>query len=226
MGLGIEFLKHIERTRVLCHLLDAGKYENCLEEYDAIREELGLFNPDMLVKKEIIVLTKCDLLDDEMVEDLIAQLERKTGKKVYPISAPIGEGLIDLQNAMLEYAPKIEKTLPETDDAPVVIDIVHEKDPNEFEVTEEEKFTYRVTGERIEQIVRMTPMSNPEAVDRVWDVMKKRKILNSVLKQLMQSLPEEERSSYNNIDQSDHIWFTIPGKILIEDAVFHFRDFR
>lgn len=39
-GLGIEFLKHIERTRVLCHLLDAGKYEDCLADYDTIREEL------------------------------------------------------------------------------------------------------------------------------------------------------------------------------------------
>jgi len=90
-GLGIEFLKHIERTRVLLHLLDAGKYEDCISDYDAIRNELNLFNPTMLEKEEIIVLSKTDLLDADMVEDLKSQIEKKTGKKVFPISAPIGE---------------------------------------------------------------------------------------------------------------------------------------
>lgn len=90
-GLGIEFLKHIERTRVLCHLLDAGKYEDCIADYDIIRKELELFNPELLEKEEIIVLSKCDLLDADMVEDLKKQLHKKTKKKIYAISAPTGE---------------------------------------------------------------------------------------------------------------------------------------
>ena len=75
---------------MLCHVLDASKYEECIADYDAIRNELGLFNPMMLEKEEILVLAKCDILDSDMVDDLRSQLEKKTGKKVFAISAPIG----------------------------------------------------------------------------------------------------------------------------------------
>jgi GTP-binding protein len=187
-GLGIEFLKHIERTRVLCHLLDAGKYEECITDYDIIRDELKHFNPALLEKEEIIVLSKCDLLDDDMVEDLKKQLEKKTGKKVFPISAPIGMGIEELQNKMLSYISP-EEILEISDGKPVIIDLSNKKDPNDFVVTYEGNHNYRVTGERIEQIVRMTPLRYPEAVDRVWDVMTKRRILDEVLRQVIKNMP-------------------------------------
>ncbi len=135
-GLGIEFLKHIERTRVLMHLLDAGKYEDCIADYDAIRTELELFNPALLEKEEIIVLAKCDLLDPEMVEDLKLQVEKKTKKKVFPISAPIGEGLEALQNELIKHIV-IEETPIEKIDERAIIDLRNEKDPNDFEIIDE-----------------------------------------------------------------------------------------
>jgi len=222
-GLGIEFLKHIERTGALCHLLDAGKYEECIADYDTIRAELGFFNPKLLEKEEIIVLSKCDLLDEDMVADLKKQLEKKTKKKIFPISAPIWMGLEALQNEMLKYLP-ITAELPTKES--VVIDLSNKKDPNDFVVTYEGNHVYRVTGERIEQIVRMTPLRYPEAVDRVWDVMEKRKIGNEVIRQVMKNVTPEEAQSFQNLKDASYIWYTIDGKILIGDAVFNFRDYR
>lgn len=225
VGLWIEFLKHIERTRVLCHLLDAGKYEDCIKDYDVIRKELGYFNPILLEKEEIIVLSKCDLLDDEMVADLKKQLEKKTKKKVFAISAPIGEGIEALQNAMLSYVPLVEK-VEEPEKEAVLIDLKNKKDPNDFIVTWEWDQNYRVNGQRIEQIVRMTPLRYPEAIDRVWDVMDKRKILDEILKQVIQNASPEDAEVYKNLRDLTHIWYSVEGKILIGDAVFQFRDFR
>lgn len=218
-GLGIEFLKHIERTRVLCHLLDAWKYEDCIADYDIIRKELGLFNPELLEKEEIIVLSKCDLLDPEMVEDLKKQLEKKTKKKIYPISAPIGEWLEELQNALIKYIPKEKiEVVPDN----VIIDLRNNSDPNDFTVTDEGNHCYRVRGERIEQIVRMTSMKNSEAVDRVWDVMSKRKIINEIEKLVIKKLATENKS----VSRNEQIWYTVEGKILIGDVVLQFRDYR
>ncbi|MBP7823032.1 GTPase ObgE [Candidatus Gracilibacteria bacterium] len=221
-GLGIEFLKHIERTRVLCHLLDAGKYEECIADYDAIRNELGLFNPELLKKEEIIVLTKCDLLDPEMVADLVSQIEKKTKKKVFPISAPIGDGLKELQDELIRHKPQ-EIIEPESKER-VIIDLVKEKDPNDFTIAHEGSHKYRVSGERIEQIVRMTPMKYPEAVDRVWDVMHKRKILPAIIREVLQNMTPEESSTVSQ--DTSGIWYTIDGKILIGDSVFKFQDYR
>lgn len=196
---------------MLCHLLDAGKYEQCIADYDAIRNELGLFNPELLKKEEIIVLTKCDLLDAEMIADLVSQIEKKTKKKVFPISAPIGDGLKELQDELILHKPQ-EIIEPESEER-VIIDLVKEKDPNEFSLTHEGNHRYRVSGERIEQIVRMTPMKYSEAVDRVWDVMHKRKILPAIIREVLKNMtPEEqERASHD----TSGIWYTIDGRILI-----------
>lgn len=80
------------------------------------------------------MLSKCDLLDDDMVADLKKQLEKKTKKKVFPISAPIGIGIAELQNEMLSYIPA-EEVLEESDEKPVIIDLKNKKDPNDFTVT-------------------------------------------------------------------------------------------
>ena len=87
----------------------------------------------------------------------------------------------------------------------VVIDLRHNSDPNDFTITDEGNHCYRIHGERIEQIVRMTSMKNIEAVDRVWDVMGKRKITNEIEKLVMKSLATEGRE----ITRSDEVWYTV-----------------
>lgn len=90
----------------------------------------------MLEKEEIIVLSKCDLLDAEMVADLKSQIEKKTKKQVFPISAPIGEGLEALQNELIKFIIPEEIAIPKPDER-VVIDLRDKKDDNDFVVTPE-----------------------------------------------------------------------------------------
>ncbi len=70
----------------------------------------------------------------------------------------------------------------------------------------------------------MTPMKNAEAVDRVWDVMDKRRITHEVMRQAIRSLPDDDPRK--NLPDTSSVWYTIEGKILIGDAVFNFRDYR
>jgi hypothetical protein len=70
----------------------------------------------------------------------------------------------------------------------------------------------------------MTPMKYPEAVDRVWDVMSKRKITNDVLRCVNRELPKDDPRK--NLADTSSLWYTIDGKILIGDCVFKFQDYR
>jgi GTP-binding protein len=81
-GLGHQFLRHVERTRVLIHLLDLEAMfvegRDLLKDYDAIRRELGRYRPELLERREILVLNKCDLIHDEaLVDPLIARLAER-----------------------------------------------------------------------------------------------------------------------------------------------------
>lgn len=70
----------------------------------------------------------------------------------------------------------------------------------------------------------MTPMKYPEAVDRVWDVMNKRKITNDVLRCVLRELPEDD--DRRDTKDTSGLWYTVDGKILIGDCVFKFQDYR
>jgi GTP-binding protein len=97
-GLGIEFLKHIERTRVLVFLLECTA-DDPKEQYTTLVNELKLFNAAMLKKPQVIALTKMDLADKE-IRATIKKLKFKKGIPVIPISAVAGEGVPELLDAV------------------------------------------------------------------------------------------------------------------------------
>lgn len=77
---------------------------------------------------------------------------------------------------------------------------------------------------RIEQIVRMTPSKYPEAIDRVWDVMGKRRITNDVIRCVLNELPGDDPR--RDTKDTSGLWYTVDGKILIGENVFKFQDYR
>ena len=103
-GLGIEFLKHIERTRVLVFLIECTS-EDPKEQYKTLLNELELFNESMLEKPQVIALTKMDLAD-ETIRKMVAKLKFKKGLTVIPISAVAGEGVSDLLDAVWKQLTK------------------------------------------------------------------------------------------------------------------------
>jgi len=104
-GLGDRFLRHIERTRVLVHLLDAGSFAleeaDLLERYATLRAELSAFEPALAERREIVVLSKTDLVADRgALDDIEAEL-KKSNRSVLRISAATGEGVPELLASML-----------------------------------------------------------------------------------------------------------------------------
>jgi GTP-binding protein len=100
-GVGDRFLGHVERTRVLLHLID-GSGEDPVESWRVVRGELDSYGAGLDAKSELIALTKVDLLDDKARAKLVKALEKATGAKVFPISAPIEEGMEPLLDAVIE----------------------------------------------------------------------------------------------------------------------------
>lgn len=106
-GLGIRFLKHIERTSAFVHLVDVswcleGEEFEALENYVTIRQEMERYNPMLLAKKEIIALTKIDAMSEEEIERLQKFFEEQLDKKVLPISGVSGRNLDKLTSLMLK----------------------------------------------------------------------------------------------------------------------------
>ncbi|NVN99999.1 MAG: GTPase ObgE [Geobacteraceae bacterium] len=94
-GLGHRFLRHVERTRILLHLLDPCRTHdsNPLDDYETLNRELALFNPELSDKPQIIVINKIDLPDVQALIPEITPYFDKLGLKVFPISAATGEGI-------------------------------------------------------------------------------------------------------------------------------------
>ncbi|MBI3342371.1 50S ribosome-binding GTPase [Candidatus Curtissbacteria bacterium] len=95
-GLGHAFLRHIERTKLLVHLVDVSKGpEELWADYETVRNELNTFSPSLRRKKEIIVLSKTDLANHEQIQE-VGKLFRGHDLEVLTISAATGEGLNQL----------------------------------------------------------------------------------------------------------------------------------
>jgi len=116
VGLGHEFLRHIERTRVLLYLLDISKGEETIKDYEILKKELLLYNPELLKKEYLIALNKIDLLSPEEREEKIrAQKElfpEEDRAKIYPISAVTGEGIRPLLFALYEIVKRKREEEP------------------------------------------------------------------------------------------------------------------
>jgi GTPase len=110
-GVGDRFLGHVERTRLLLHLID-GTGEDPVDAWRVVRGELGTYGAGLTEKTEIIALTKTDLLEDKQRTKIAKALEKEAGAKVFPISAPIGEGMEPLLDAVIERLGETAREAP------------------------------------------------------------------------------------------------------------------
>jgi len=100
-GLGDRFLKHIERCRILIHLVDAMQ-DDISKDYLTIREELEAYSDLLLHKKEIICLNKCDSLDEKTIKKKLNEIKKVTKNKAFTISSYTGDGLKEVLRYVLE----------------------------------------------------------------------------------------------------------------------------
>lgn len=162
IGLGHDFLRHIERTRVLVHVVDAASTEgrDPLEDIRAINKELEAYNPDLMKRPQIIAANKTDVIyaeDEDPVAKLKAEFEPK-GIKVYPISAVSGHGVKELLYAVYDLLQTVDST-------PVIFE--KEFDPSmmidetlPYTVERNEEGIYVVEGPRIEKMLGYTNLES------------------------------------------------------------------
>ncbi len=165
VGLGDEFLRHIQRTRVLIHLLD-GMAENPLLDFSQINTELALFDPDLADKPQIVALNKIDLPDvQERWPEIQAQLKAR-GYEPMAISAVAGTNVRKLLYRAAQTLAKMPKQT-ETDEMPVYR---MESDPRDFEIAQTTA-GYRVSGAAIERAAAMTYWEYDQSVRRFQRIL-------------------------------------------------------
>ncbi len=156
LGLGLDFLKHIERTRILIHVVDVSGSEDRdpIEDFEKINEELKTYSVKLAEKPQLVAANKIDMADDETYERFRSYCEEK-GYRVFPTSAPIHEGVDALLKAAYEELMK----LPEEEEIPVpeYVNRGPEDDPDYRNVyVSVEEDGYRVSGKQLEKIFNST----------------------------------------------------------------------
>lgn len=177
-GLGDAFLRHIERTAVLLHLV-AGTSSDVAADYVTIRSELEKYSPELVTRPEIIALTKIDTLDDELIEMQCDELKRVApDSTIYPISSIAHRGTTELLRALRKITEQTRQAEKEAnvDDVEnedmVVIRLPGEKLSESWSVEVVDDI-YHVYGEKIEKFGRRTNYDNFDSLNRLRDIMKK-----------------------------------------------------
>jgi GTP-binding protein len=170
VGLGLEFLRHVERCRVLIHLLN-GASPDPLGDFDAINQELSLFNPALADKPQIVVLNKLDLPEARahwpQVEAHMGRLELP----VMAISAVTGENVQALLYRVQALLDSVQLPAVETEPADELVEIKPQPDRKAFEIEHAEPHLWRVRGHEIERTARMTKWDYYEAALRFQRIL-------------------------------------------------------
>lgn len=184
VGLGYEFLRHIERTKVLIHIVDAASTEgrDPIVDINAIIEELKAYNPDIANRPQVIAANKIDALygeDRDIVIDLIKEEFEPKGIKVFPISAVSGEGVKELLwqvNQMVKEAP-VDTVEFEQEFFP---EFGISNEPYTVAKSEEEENVYLIEGPRIERMLGYTNLETEKGFDFFQKFLKETGILGEL----------------------------------------------
>ena len=162
VGLGIQFLRHVERTRLLLHLIDVSGFEgrNPVDDFYAINKELEKYSEKLSKRKQIIVATKMDLVQDETLCNDLENLAKEKDMEFYKISSATGKGIKELMKRVSELL----KELPKED----LIDISERKvytldeDKDGFEIKREDGM-YVVDGPAVQRLMSRVNLEDNES---------------------------------------------------------------
>lgn len=162
-GLGLQFLRHIERTRLLLHVIDVSGSEgrNPVEDFKIINNELKKYSEKLSKRKQIIVANKIDSMQDETLYKELSELAKKEKLEIFKISAVTGEGIKELLNKVSQEL----KELPKED----LVEV--EKDKKIYELKDESQFTiykegkiFVVDGPAVQRVMRRVNVEDNESL--------------------------------------------------------------
>lgn len=181
-GLGDAFLRHVERTAVLLHLIDA--YDNDIAKaYQTIRGELASYSPELIKRPEVIALTKTEGLDEDIIQMQVDAVKAVANDdaQVFAISSQAHQGLTDVLRALRDKVQEAraaelaanEEALEDDGELPV-IGLTEGQLAESWTVEKgEEEGVFIVRGDKIEKFARRTNYDNYESVDRLRHIMRK-----------------------------------------------------
>ena len=167
VGLGHDFLRHVERCRFLVHIIDITE-ENPIENYEKINLELEKHSEKLANLYQIIALNKIDSVDEEKKQELYNEFKNRN-KDVFLISAVTGENLEDLLNFMSQKVDEIEKPQSE-----IVVEEdlgAYNNDDSAFEIVKAAKDVYIISGGKIGRLAQVTDERNSEQVIRFQNIL-------------------------------------------------------
>lgn len=205
-GLGDEFLRHVERCEVILHLID-GTSSDIAQDYLKIRSELKQYSPAMIEKPEVIVLTKLDLIDDEIAQMQKTELQKvvKNSAPIFAISAVAHKNLEAVLRTLAQIVQqkraKVAAEKESEDDEIPTISLQSNQLAERFEVDKIGENEFSVSGPKISKFAERTDFGNAEGVNRLRDIMKKMGIL-----QKLERLGADGRSMIKINDQTFHLY--------------------
>jgi GTP-binding protein len=177
-GLGHQFLRHVERTRLLLHILDMSGMtgRDPREDYSILSRELAAFSEHLAALPQIVVLNKMDITGaEERAEEVKAALP--PGTKVFEMSAATGAGVRALVYEMAERLRQIPKPAV-APDAELETAYIGPPEPETWEIRREDDGTWAVIGKPVEKLVAMTDLERDESVRKLHRQLKARGVLD------------------------------------------------
>lgn len=162
-GLGLQFLRHIERTRLLLHVIDVSGSEgrNPVQDFITINEELKKYSEKLSQRKQIIVANKVDILQDESLYKELEKIAKEHNMEIYKISAATGDGIPEL----LKHVSDVLKTLPKENLLETENEKVYTLENKDDEYTiEREDGKFVIKGEAVERIMRRVNIEDNESL--------------------------------------------------------------
>jgi GTP-binding protein len=185
-GLGDEFLRHVERTRVVVHFLDS-QSEDLEIDFEIINEEMRIYNPEILDKPQILVVSKIDLADEKKRQEIRKKAKTviashpeifRFDKEPILLSAATHEGVQALIHEIDRELALIPKTEPAKKTKVFTLDDVKKQVIN----IEKEGDSFHVSGNKIQYFVAKTDFSNPHGVARIYDILRKMGVIKRLEK--------------------------------------------
>lgn len=185
-GLGDDFLRHVERTAVLVHLVDAYQ-EDVAGAYKTIQDELRAYKVDLAARPQVVALTKIEGLDGDIIKDQLSKLKKIAPKDtlITAISAPTKQGIIELLRnvrKLVEAERARERAIEAITAAPEVPVLTIHDQEDTWEVAKEED-SFVVRGPKIERFAARTDFDNPAGVERLRDIMQRQGIMHELVRQ-------------------------------------------
>lgn len=179
VGLGHDFLRHIERTKVLLHIVDVAGVDgrDPVDDFEKINAELAQYSERLGRRRQLVVANKMDLPEAQANYELLKSYVENKGYEIVKASAATGEGLREL---MFKAYDMLKAYVPEEDEEDLAP--FEEIDPDSFEIVAGTDTDWEVRGKNIERLVAMTNFDNEEALHR-FQLIWKRLAIDAALKE-------------------------------------------